>query len=45
MDVYLGYNGNNLAKLEIKPLQDSFAEANLERNSKERSLPHTVEEI
>jgi hypothetical protein len=45
MDIHLGYKGNNLAKLEIKPLQDSLAEANLEKNSKERSLPHTVDEI
>jgi hypothetical protein len=45
MDVHLGYKGDNLAKLEIKPIQDSFAEANLEKGSNKRSLPHTVEEI
>jgi hypothetical protein len=45
MDIHIGYKGDNLAKLQIKPIQDSFAEANLDKNSKERSFPQDITEI
>jgi len=45
MDIHLGYKGGNLAALNLKPVQDSFSEANLDKDSKERSFPQDTKEI